>query len=141
MVPTARIYSIQFGFWLLHLYQHLHPHLTCHLSSKTYPLPRRFALARISTLVRPVLGAWWRWALDGVAPSRMVCVSASVNLPLHHKVQKFSSDTGSPGGPRKRAIKQLCVCATCTSYRVRATSTLCVKKTRHYNIVHNFAKC
>jgi len=27
----------------------------------------------------------------------MVSVSASVNLPLHHKVQKFSSGTGSPG--------------------------------------------
>jgi len=26
---------------------------------------------------------------------------------LHHKVQKFSSGTGSPGGPRKRAVKQL----------------------------------
>jgi len=26
----------------------------------------------------------------------MVGVSASVNLPLHHKVQKFSSGTGSP---------------------------------------------
>jgi len=41
------------------------------------------------------------WALvsqDGVALSRMVSVSASVNLPLHHKVQKFSSGTGSPGG-------------------------------------------
>jgi len=35
---------------------------------------------------------WWRWALaspDGVAPSWMVCVSASVNLPLRHKVQKL----------------------------------------------------
>jgi len=34
-----------------------------------------------------MMGGWWRWALvspDGVAPSRMVCVSASVNLPLHH---------------------------------------------------------
>jgi len=31
-----------------------------------------------------------------VAPNRMVGVSASVNLPLHHKVQKFSSGTGSP---------------------------------------------
>jgi len=30
-------------------------------------------------------------------PSRMVNVSASVNLPLHRKVQKFSSGTGSPG--------------------------------------------
>ena len=32
---------------------------------------------------------WRRWALvspDGLAPSRMVSVSASVNLPLHHKV-------------------------------------------------------
>jgi len=43
----------------------------------------------------------------GVAPSRIVCVSASVNLPLHHKVQKFSSGTGSPGGTGKRAVKRL----------------------------------
>jgi len=38
------------------------------------------------------MGGWWRWALvspDGVVPSQMVGVSASVNLPLHHKVQKF----------------------------------------------------
>ena len=42
--------------------------------------------------------------LDGVAPSWMVGVSASDNLSLHHKVQKFSL-----GGPGKRAIKQLCV--------------------------------
>jgi len=28
-------------------------------------------------------------SLDGVAPSRMVGVSASVNLPLHHKVQNI----------------------------------------------------
>ena len=34
---------------------------------------------------------WWRCALvsrDGVEPSQIVSVSASVNLPLHHKVQK-----------------------------------------------------
>jgi len=34
-------------------------------------------------------GGWWRWALvslDGVAPSWIVGVSASVTLPLHHKV-------------------------------------------------------
>jgi len=37
----------------------------------------------------------------------MVGVSASVNLPLHHKVQKFSSGTGSPVWSWKRAIKQL----------------------------------
>jgi len=36
------------------------------------------------------MGGWWRWALlslDGVAPSRIVSLSASVNLPLHHKVE------------------------------------------------------
>jgi len=54
------------------------------------------------------MGGWWRWALvspDGVAPSWMVGVSASVNLPLHHKVQKFSSGTGSPRWSRKKGCK------------------------------------
>jgi len=54
------------------------------------------------------LGGWWRWALvspDGVAPSRMVGVSASVNLPLHHKVQKFLLAPAHPGGPGKGAVK------------------------------------
>ena len=36
---------------------------------------------------------------------------ASVNLPLHHKVQKFSSATDSPGWSRKKGHKTLmCVC-------------------------------
>jgi len=35
----------------------------------------------------------------------MVGVSASVNLPLHHKVQKFSSGIGSPGWSRKEGRK------------------------------------
>ena len=48
-------------------------------------------------------------SLDGVAPLRMVGVSAFVNLPLHHKVQKFSSGTGSPGWSQKRAVKWLYV--------------------------------
>jgi len=43
--------------------------------------------------------------MDGVATSRMVGVSASVNLPLQHKVQKFSSGTGSPGWSRKKGRK------------------------------------
>jgi len=57
-------------------------------------------------------GGWWRWALvspDGVVPSRMVSVFASVNLPLHHKVQKFSSGTGSPGWSRKKGSKMVVV--------------------------------
>jgi len=56
------------------------------------------------------MGGWWRWALvslDGVAPSRMVSISASVNLPLYHKVQKFYSGTGLAGWSRKRAVKWL----------------------------------
>jgi len=35
----------------------------------------------------------------------MVDVSASVNLPLHHKVQKFSSGTGPRGWSRKKDRK------------------------------------
>jgi len=46
---------------------------------------------------------------DGLAPIRMVSVSASVTLPLHHKVQKFSSDTGSPGWSWKRGHKTVVV--------------------------------
>jgi len=49
------------------------------------------------------MGARW-WAQispDGMSPSQMVGVSASVNLPLNHKVQKFSSGTTHPGGPGK----------------------------------------
>ena len=58
------------------------------------------------------MGGWWRWALhspDGVAPSRMVGVFASVNLPLHHKVQKFSSVTGSLRWSRKKGHKTVVV--------------------------------
>jgi len=39
----------------------------------------------------------------------MVSVSASVNFPLHHKVQKFSSGTGSPGESRKKGCKMVVV--------------------------------
>ena len=42
---------------------------------------------------------------DGVAPSRMVSVSASLKLPMQYKVQKFSSGTGSPGWSRKKGRK------------------------------------
>jgi len=54
----------------------------------------------------------WRWAVvspDGVALIRMVDVSASVNLSMHHKVQKFSYGTGSPGWCRKKGCKTVVV--------------------------------
>ena len=44
---------------------------------------------------------------DGVVPSWMVSVSASVNLPLHHNTIKSRSSllaTAHPGGPGKRAV-------------------------------------
>jgi len=50
---------------------------------------------------------------DGVAPSRMVGVSASVNLPLHHEVQKFSSGAGSPGWSWKKGHKTVVVPQSC----------------------------
>ena len=46
---------------------------------------------------------------DGGLPSRMVGVFASVNLPLHHQVQKFSSGAGSPGWSRKGGRKTVVV--------------------------------
>jgi len=46
---------------------------------------------------------------DGVVPSHMVSVFASVNLPLHHKVQKFSSGTGAPGWSWKKGRKMVVV--------------------------------
>jgi len=67
------------------------------------------------SILRPFFWAvkWWSRALvspDGVAPSQMVGASASVNLLLHHKVQKFSSGTGSPGWSRKKGCKRSRVC-------------------------------
>jgi len=61
------------------------------------------------------MGGWWRWALlspDGMAPSRMIGVSASFSLPMHHKVQKFSSGTGSHGWSRKKGRGCVCVHVT-----------------------------
>jgi len=67
--------------------------------------------------IRPVkYGGWWRWALlcpDGVVPIWMVGVSASVILPLHHKVQKFCSGTGSPGSSQKKSHKTDVVAVMC----------------------------
>jgi len=50
-------------------------------------------------------GHWLVRNPDVVAPSRTVGVSAYINLPLHHKVQEYSSGTGSPGWSRKKGRK------------------------------------
>jgi len=64
---------------------------------------------------------------DGVAPSRMVGVSASVNTSLHHKVLKFSSGTGSPGWSRKKGRKMAVVvwCGGVHHSLYSVESTLC----------------
>jgi len=54
-------------------------------------------------------GHWLVVSPDGVATRRMVGVFASVNLPLYHKVQKFSSGTSSPGWSRKKGRKMVVV--------------------------------
>jgi len=67
------------------------------------------------------MGGWWRWALvspDGVVPSGIVCVSAFVNLPLHHKVQKFSYGTDSPGWSWKKGRKTVVVVVVVVSLRL-----------------------
>jgi len=46
--------------------------------------------------------------------NRMVGVFASINLLLHHKVQKFSSGTGSPGWSRKKGCKMVVVVVAVT---------------------------
>ena len=56
------------------------------------------------------MGGWWRWALlspDGVAPSWMVGMSASVSLPLPIKSRSSLLAPAHPGGPGKRAVKWL----------------------------------
>jgi len=72
--------------------------------------PRVRVVLVFTVLIPKNMRGWWRWALvgpDGVEPTRMVSVSASVDLPLHHRVQKFSSGTGSPGWSRKKSRKRL----------------------------------
>jgi len=49
---------------------------------------------------------WMEWRPAGWS------VSASVNLPLHHKVQKFSSGTSSPGWSWKKGHKTVVVVVT-----------------------------
>jgi len=59
------------------------------------------------------MGGWWRWALvspDGVAPSQMVGVSASDDLPLQTKSRSSLLAPAHPSGPGKRAIKRLWWC-------------------------------
>ena len=56
-------------------------------------------------------------------------MSASVNLPLHHKVQKFSSGTGSSGWSRKKGHKMVVLC--CGGGAFSALALLVGRQERH----------
>jgi len=49
-------------------------------------------------------GRGWQWLvwMEWHPAGWLVCLPRAFNLPLHHKVQKFSSGTGSPGWSRKK---------------------------------------
>ena len=66
---------------------------------------------------------------DGVAPSRMVSVFASVYLPLHHKVQKFSSGAGSPGWSRKKGRKMVVVVVMICNVGIETLQVTPLRKT------------
>ena len=68
----------------------------------------------------------------------MVGVSASVNLPLHHKVQKFSSGTGSPGWSRKNGCKTVVVwCGGCASFGSPESTTKTANRSfSHFRTAH-----
>jgi len=116
---VAYVLLLPAGFWSTEMVQ-VTPLRT--LASSPKSECASFAFSALTLLVgrqeghpaRKKYGGLMRWALvspDRVAPNQMVSVSASVNLPLHHKVQKFSSGTGSPGWSRKKGRKTVeCVC-------------------------------
>jgi len=72
-------------------------------------------------------------------------VSASVNLPLHHKVQKFSFATRSPGWSRKKGRKMSVYVCVSTFLRdcaisARLTVLLCSSVVNLLLIALFFAK-
>jgi len=66
----------------------------------------------------------------------MVRVSASINLPLHHKVHKFSSGTGSPGWSRKKGRKTVVVvwCRPHTNKDVPTAMMTCITVSFSYTV-------
>jgi len=80
-------------------------------------------------------------SLDGVVPSWMVGVFASVNLPLHYKVQKFSSGTGSPRWSRKKGRKTVVVwwCGVIVMFNFKCLGVSILYTTITVKICHAFS--
>ena len=53
-------------------------------------------------------------------------MSAIVNLPLHHKVQKFSSGTGSPGWSRKKGRETVVLGGNVAQYNHRTRTRMTI---------------
>jgi len=66
----------------------------------------------------------------------MVGVSVSVNLPLHHKVQKFSSGTGSPRWSPKKGRKTVVVWCGGSEIRTRGKFSKLFCAEMYTTIVH-----
>jgi len=62
-------------------------------------------------------------------------VSASVNLPLHHKVQKFSSGTGSPGWSQKKGCKIVVVVVVLYYLQTKLSPKIEVNPTIHHRLL------
>jgi len=54
-------------------------------------------------------GGHWLVRMEWRPAGWSVCLPLTVKLPLHHKVEKFSSGTGSPGWCRKKGRKTVVV--------------------------------
>ena len=69
-------------------------------------------VANFSILLLPMEdgggGHWFVW-MEWHPAGWSVCLPVLVNLPFHHRVQKFSSGTGSPGWSRKKGLKTVVV--------------------------------
>jgi len=68
----------------------------------------------------------------------MVGVSACVNLPLHHKVQKFFFGTGSPGWSRNKGHKMVVVVVGSveTHRRCKTKHKMVICKKEHEKCLH-----
>jgi len=62
-----------------------------------------------------------------VAPSQTVGVSASIDLPLHHKSRSSLLAPAHLGGPGKSAIKGVCVCV-CSQHNCMVLSRNCINE-------------
>jgi len=62
-------------------------------------------------------------------------VPASVNLPLHHKVQKFSFGTVSPEWSRKKGRKTVCMCVSDDNDVIQVSKPLSVTRSAYLFII------